>query len=67
MRIFQSIFQQLTDDYGLGNASELVLAGSSVGGVGVINNAKWVQERLDEHTELLVLLDSAWFINFRGN
>ena len=66
MRIFKSVFRQLTDDYGLRVATELVLAGSSVGGVGVVNNAKWVREQLGVGTELLVLFDSAWFVNFQG-
>ena len=67
MRIFRSIFQQLISNHNLSEATELVLVGSSVGGVGVINQAKWVQEQLlGTGIELLVLFDSAWFINFQG-
>ncbi len=50
----------------MGDATEVVLAGSSAGGVGVVNHAQWVRKQLLPNTELLVIFESAWFINFQG-
>ena len=63
--IFQSIFRQLESEYGMSAPSELILAGSSAGGVGAINHAKWVRDQIQSTTKLLILFDSAWFINFQ--
>ena len=65
-RIFQSVFQELLD-LGMRNASEVVLVGSSAGGLGVLNHAKWAREQLPASTDLLAIFDSSWFINFQGN
>ena len=65
--IFQSVFRQLQTEYGLNTADEVVLAGSSAGGVGVMNHAKWVQSQILSTTHLLIVLDSSWFINFQEN
>ena len=64
--IFQSVIRQLISDHGLGNATEIVLAGSSAGGVGVVNHAQWVTEQVNVDTRLLVIMDSSWFVNFQG-
>ncbi len=63
--IFQSVIQDLLNG-SLQTADEVVLVGSSAGGVGVINNAKWVQDTLPTGVQLNVIFDSAWFINFQG-
>ena len=54
---------------GMDGAAEVVLTGSSAGGLGALNNAKWLQSELQSvgSAELIVILDSAWFINFQGN
>lgn len=65
--IFQSIFKQLQVDYGMGDAEEVVITGSSAGGVGVINHAEWVRDQLRPQAALLVLFDSSWFINFQDS
>ena len=64
--IFQSVIRQLISDHGLSSATEIVLAGSSAGGVGVANHAQWVTEQVSVDTRLLVFMDSAWFVNFQG-
>lgn len=64
-RIFQSIIGQLMRDHDMSSATEVVLAGSSAGGVGVVNHAQWVQGELSS-AKLLVIFESAWFINFQG-
>ena len=71
--IFRSIFSQLIDSHGMNLSDEVVLVGSSAGGLGVINHASWVREQLDFYTlsrtdtELRVIFDSSWFINFHNN
>ena len=62
--IFQSVLQTLDRLYNLQTASEIVLVGSSAGGVGVLNSVKWVSQTFQNVT-LKVITDSSWFINFR--
>lgn len=68
--IFQSVIQELIENHGLADASRVVLAGSSAGGVGVLNNLDWVEATLRDRTnsssppEVAVILDSSWFISF---
>lgn len=64
-KIFQSIFKQLQMEYGMDDAIEVVISGSSAGGVGAINHAQWVRDQLVPETKLLVLFDSSWFVNFQ--
>lgn len=66
--IFQSVVEDLLalPNNGLSKAVEIILAGSSSGGVGVLNNLPWVQEQLQSNVKVLVLIDSAWFIPFEG-
>ena len=64
--IFREAIKQLVLD----KAIEVVLAGSSAGGVGAINQAKWLYNYLQNYTansSLSVIIDSAWFINFQDN
>ena len=63
--IYQSIFHQLLHNHGMMNANSVVVAGSSAGGIGAINHAKWTREKLNSSTQLMVLFDSSWFINFQ--
>ena len=64
--IFQSVLQTLDRLYNLQTASEIVLVGSSAGGVGVLNSVKWVSQTFQNVT-LKVIADSSWFINFRDS
>ena len=41
-----------------------MLAGSSAGGLGVLNQAGWLYERLPASASMSAILDSSWFINF---
>ena len=63
--IYQSVIKQLLND-GMKNASKVIVAGSSAGGIGAINHAKWTRDELSSETELMVLTDSAWFIDFQN-
>ena len=64
--ILRSVFQTLDRMYNLQAASEIVLVGSSAGGVGVLNSAKWVREEY-QNVSIKVITDSSWFINFRDS
>ena len=65
--IFQSIFQQLLTDFEMNQAQTVILAGSDVGGLGAVNNAKWAREALSTSTNLRLILDSSWFIDFHDS
>lgn len=69
--IFRGVIEDLFNFHGLRHAREVVLAGSSAGGVGAMNQAKWLKQQLltkaISKNSLYCLLDSAWFIDFRGN
>ena len=65
--IFRSIFEQLMQEHNMSSASSILLSGSSAGGLGAINQAQWVKENIPLSTELKLLIDSAWFVNFQGN
>ena len=68
--ILRGVIEQLLENHDLFDASEILLAGSSAGGLGVVNNAKWIMSELENNTvnaNVSILVDSSWFINFRGN
>ena len=67
--ILQSVIKELLQDHGLGTSKRVVFAGSSAGGVGVVNNLEWIRSRLNttgQAPELSLIIDSSWFIPFRG-
>ena len=64
--IFRSVLQTLDIMYNLQIASEIILVGSSAGGIGVLNSAKWVREEF-QNVSIKVITDSSWFINFRDS
>lgn len=43
-----------------------MLAGSSAGGIGVLNQAGWLRQQLSSKASLSAIVDSAWFINFNN-
>ena len=70
--IFQSIIKELISKRGLANATEVILAGSSAGGLGIINNLEWTNNILMNQTEgvkphLSAIIDSSWFVPFAGS
>ena len=67
--IFQSAIIDLLH-FGLNKATELVLVGSSAGGIGVLNHIRWLQDLFKTSAlqiNISVIIDSAWFINFNGD
>ena len=67
--IFQSVFRDLAVKFNLSYAEELVVSGSSAGGVGVMNHAEWLLNNnsifAKSQAKLMFIIDSAWFINFQ--
>ncbi len=71
--VFESVIRELIELHGLADASKVVLAGSSAGGIGVLNNLEWVEAALQNGTnstsppEVISIIDSSWFITFAQN
>lgn len=66
--IFRSVFEELVQRYNLSVAEEIVVSGSSAGGIGVLNHAKWLKsQNFTIKARLLFIIDSAWFINFQDS
>ena len=69
--IFRSVFLDLLQHYNLSEAKEIILAGSSAGGIGVLNHAQWVLNHVIKsrglNAELFTIVDSGWFIDFQGS
>ena len=63
--IFQSVFKKIFSHVQDFNGT-ILLAGSSAGGVGVINHVRWVKQYLPQAT-LRVFVESSWFVNFHDN
>jgi len=61
--VFRGVINDLVYHFGMENSSEVILVGSSASGVGVLNQAQWVQQQLN-NTRIRLIIDSAWFINF---
>jgi hypothetical protein len=51
---------------GMELAEDVVLVGTSAGGIGAMNQTGWLKSHLPGNTTFSVILDSAWFINFHG-
>lgn len=68
--IFHSVIEDLVNKRGLANASKIILAGSSAGGLGILNNLKWTKNILVNQTgrgmqpQLSAIIDSSWFFPF---
>ena len=63
--IFRSLFSEIFED-SQNFTGNILLAGSSAGGVGVINHVRWVGEFLP-NAVIRVFTDSSWFVNFHDN
>ena len=62
--IFHSLFKELFKPQNF--TGNILLAGSSAGGIGVINHVKWVRDYLPKAV-LRVFTESSWFVNFHDN
>ena len=61
--IFQSV---ICEAIPINTTGTVLLAGSSSGGIGALNHAKWVKKFLPA-AHIRILTDSAWFVNFHDN
>ncbi|XP_062524035.1 uncharacterized protein LOC134198639 isoform X2 [Corticium candelabrum] len=64
--VFRAAIRELLLYHDLSAAEDVVLAGSSAGGIGVINQAGWLRRHLSSSTSLSAIIDSAWFVNFNN-
>eukprot|EP00117_Sycon_ciliatum_P008487 scpid6940/ scgid11163/ ATP-binding cassette sub-family G member 2 len=62
--VFMSLIQELKS-LGLSNATEIVLAGTSAGALGIMNHVRWVQEQFPMAT-IRLLVDSGWIIDYKS-
>ena len=65
--IYQSIIDQLLYNHSMGITDKV---GSSAGGLGSINHAKWTRDELksvNSNAKLMVLTDSRWCIDFQNS
>ena len=71
LNFFRSVLLDLLQRYNLSKAVEIVLAGSSAGGIGVLNHADWVLNHvIKSHglkAKLKSIIDSGWLINFQDS
>lgn len=63
--IFHAAIEDLMP-HGLANATEVLLVGSSAGGIGVMNHVRYMQSVLPAAT-VAAIIDSSWFIDFEDN
>eukprot|EP00117_Sycon_ciliatum_P015504 scpid9150/ scgid15316/ ABC transporter G family member 19; White-brown complex homolog protein 19 len=70
--IFRTIFAEAWRKHGMRKARRILLAGSSAGGIGALNQVEWVVNFIAKNTDsnneiqVSVLSDSSWFVDFRG-
>ena len=68
--IFRAVIEDLLN-LGLSNASEVVLVGTSAGGIGILNNIQYLNETLSavggRSPDMFLIVDSAWFIPFENH
>ena len=60
--IFQAMVQALVKNHNLdSSAHTVILAGSSAGAIGALNNAKWLQQELKLYNiRVMVIMDGGW-------
>jgi hypothetical protein len=66
--IVAAVLQDLVDRHGLGTAEQVMLMGTSAGGLGVMNNADESRALLKKRAPraaVLGLMDSGWFMDMR--
>ena len=69
--IFRSVFEDLLQRHNFSQAEEIVLSGSSAGGIGVLNHADWVLNHVIKsrglNATMKSIVDSGWFIDFQDS
>jgi len=65
--IFQAVFQHLNEQKRFENAKQILFAGFSAGGLGLLLNLPELLTKFDRRIDLRVIIDSAWFIDYPGS
>ena len=66
--IIEGLFNQLKDDHHEDNFTHIVFAGSSAGGVGVMNHIQKLSRTFTKaQGNIRGIIDSSWFVNFEEN
>ena len=65
-QIITGLINDLLKTYGEDNFDDVVLAGSSAGGVGIMNHIALIRDKLNP-SSISGIVDSAWLINFEDN
>ena len=63
--IMRAVIEDLCD-LGLENAADLVLVGSSAGGIGLLNSLDWITDKVSANNTRVVI-DSTWFVSYNGH
>jgi hypothetical protein len=63
--ILRAVIEDLCE-LGLGNATDIMLVGSSAGGIGLLSSLDWINAMVPANTTRLVL-DSSWFVSYAGH
>lgn len=63
--IYKAVISDLFHYHGLSASVDVILAGSSAGGIGAMSHAKWTLDQLPPTARLSLITDSAWFIDFK--
>ena len=63
--IMRAVIEDLCD-LGLDNAADLVLVGSSAGGIGLLNSLDWINDKVSANNTRVVI-DSTWFVSYAGH
>lgn len=62
--ILRAVIEDLYN-LGLKDATDLILVGSSAGGIGLLNNIDWINGKVSVNNTR-VIIDSAWFVSYTG-
>lgn len=62
--ILHAVIEDL-HELGLKNATDLILVGSSAGGIGLLNSLEWIHSKVSVNNTRVVI-DSTWFVSYTG-
>ena len=57
---FEAIVNKLIDEHGMGNAANILLTGTSAGGIGAFHNVDWLAEQVPD-ANVKAISEAGWF------
>ena len=63
--ILRAVIEDLCEQ-GLGNSTDIMLVGSSAGGIGLLSSLDWINAVVSANTTR-VIIDSSWFVSYAGH